>query len=53
MGEGWLLRNVAKKLHREVGDDAADLRWIFTEPRKSYRIAVEEGTKRNHADSPE
>ncbi len=43
LGEGWLLRNVVKKLRRKLGDDAADPRYIFTEPRVGYRMAVEEG----------
>ena len=31
LGEGWLLRNVVKKPRRELGDDAADPRYIITE----------------------
>ncbi len=42
VGEGWLLRNVVKKLRRKLGDDAADPRHIFTEPRVGYRMAVGE-----------
>ena len=43
MGEGWLLRNVVKNLRRKLGDDATTHRYIFTEPRVGYRMAVEEG----------
>ena len=43
LGEGWMLRNVVKKLRRKLGDDAADPRFIVTEPRVGYRMAVEEG----------
>ena len=41
VGEGWLLRNVVKKLRRKLGDDAADPRCIITEPRVGYRMGVE------------
>ena len=41
VSEGWLLRNVVKKLRRKLGDDAADPRYIFTEPRVGYRMAGE------------
>ena len=34
MGEGWLLRNVVKKLRRKLGDAAAEPRYIITEPRR-------------------
>ena len=40
VGEGWLVRNVVKRLRRKLGDDAADPRYIVTEPRKGYRMAV-------------
>ena len=43
VGEGWLLRNVVKKLRRKLGDDAADPRYIITEPRVGYRMAAGEG----------
>ena len=43
VGEGWLVRNVVKRLRRKLGDDAADPRYIVTEPRKGYRMAVGEG----------
>ena len=53
VGEGWLVRNVVKRLRRKLGDDAADPRYIVTEPRKGYRMASGEGRGRNHTDSPE
>ena len=43
VGEGWLVRDVVKRLRRKLGDDTADPRYIFTEPRVGYRMAVEEG----------
>ena len=43
VGEGWLVRNVVKRLRRKLGDDAADPRYIVTEPRKGYRMAAGEG----------
>ncbi len=39
VGESWLLRNMVKRLRRKLGDDAADPRFIFTEPRVGYRMA--------------
>ena len=39
VGEGWLLRNVVKKLRRKLGDAAANPRYIITEPRVGYRMA--------------
>ncbi len=42
MGEAWLVRNVVKRLRRKRGDDAADPRYIITEPRVGYRMVVEE-----------
>ena len=53
VGEGWLLRNVVKKLRRKLGDDAADPRYIVTEPPVGYRMAAGEGEELNHPDSPE
>ena len=41
--EVWLLRDVVKKLRRKLGDDAAGPRYIVTEPRVGYRMAVGEG----------
>ena len=43
VGQGWLLRNVVKELRRKLGDDAADPRYIVTEPRVGYRMAAGEG----------
>ena len=40
VGEGWLVRDVVKKLRRKLGDAAADPRYIFTEPRVGYRMAA-------------
>ncbi len=42
LGQGWLLRNVVNRLRRKLGDDAADPRYIITEPRVGYRMAVAE-----------
>ena len=42
VGEGSLLRNVVRKLRRKLGDDAADPRYIITEPRVGYRMAAGE-----------
>ena len=38
-GEGSLLRNVVKKLRHKLGDDAADPKYVITEPRVGYRMA--------------
>ena len=38
--ESWLLRDVIKRLRRKLGDDAADPRYIITEPRVGYRMAA-------------
>ena len=43
MDEGWLLRNVVKRLGRMLGDDAQNPRYVFTEPRIGYWMAVREG----------
>ena len=43
VGEAWLVRNVVKRLRRKLGDDADDPRYILTEPRVGYRMAVGEG----------
>ena len=45
VGEGWLLRDVVKRLRRKLGDAAAAPRYIVTEPRKGYRMAVGETAK--------
>ena len=42
VGEAWLVRNVVKRLRRKLGDDAADPRYIVTEPRVGYRMGVGE-----------
>ncbi len=42
VGEGWLVRDVVKRLRRKLGDDAADPRYIITEPRVGYRMAAGE-----------
>ena len=44
VGEAWLVRNVVKRLRRKLGDDAADPRYILTEPRVGYRMAEGEGS---------
>ena len=44
VGEAWLLRNMVKRLRRKLGDDAADPRYIITEPRVGYRMASGEGS---------
>ena len=41
--KGWLVRDVVKRLCRKLGDDAADPRYIITEPRVGYRMAAGEG----------
>ena len=46
VGEGWLVRDVVKRLRRKLGDDAADPRYIITEPRVGYRMAAGEGEER-------
>ena len=40
VGEGWLVRDVVKRLRRKLGDDAANPRYIVTEPRVGYRIGT-------------
>ena len=42
VGEPWLVRDLVRKLRRKLGDDAADPRFIFTEPRVGYRMATGE-----------
>ena len=42
VGQGWLLRDVVKRLRRKLGDDAANPRYIVTEPRVGYWMAVGE-----------
>jgi DNA-binding winged helix-turn-helix (wHTH) protein len=36
-----LLRDVVKMLRRKLEDDAANPRYILTEPRVGYRVAVQ------------
>ena len=43
VGEGWLLRDVVKKLRRKLGDSGQNPRYIITEPRVGYRMASGEG----------
>ena len=45
VGEGSLLRNVVKNLRRKLGDDAANPRYVFTEPRVGYWMAAGDTTK--------
>ena len=40
---GWY-GDMVSKLRRKMGDDAADPRFIVTEPRVGYRMATGEGT---------
>ena len=46
VSEGWLVRDVVKRLRRELDDGAADPRYIFTEPPVGYRIAMGETVER-------
>ncbi len=46
VGEAWLVRNVVKLLRGKLGDDAADPRYILTEPRVGYRMAEGETGER-------
>ena len=52
VGEGWLLRNVVKKLRRKLGDAAANPKYILTEPRVGYRMAVDETVEQGGLKSP-
>ena len=38
--EGWLVRDVVKRLRRKVGDSTGNPRYILTEPRMGYRLAM-------------
>ena len=49
VGEGWLVRDVVKRLRRKLGDDAADPRFIVTQPRVGYRMGVGEKENLSHA----
>ena len=53
VGEASLLRDVVMRLRSKLGDDAADPRYILTEPRVGYRMAAGDAQERNPQDSPE
>ena len=40
VGEPWLVRDMVRRLRRKLGGDAADPRYIVTEPRVGYRMAA-------------
>ena len=42
VGEPWLVRDVVKRLRRKLRDSASSPRFILTEPRVGYRMAVGE-----------
>ncbi len=42
VGESWLVRDVVKRLRRKLGDSAGNPRFVVTEPRVGYRMAVGE-----------
>ena len=42
VGDGWLLRDVVKRLRRKLGDDARSPRYILTETRVGYQMAKNE-----------
>ncbi len=52
VGEGWLVRDVVKRLRRKLGDDAANPRYIVTEPRVGYRMAEGETGEASSLSSP-
>ena len=39
VGEGWLVRDIVRRLRRKLGSAADNPRFIFTEPRVGYRMA--------------
>ena len=41
-GEPWLVREVVKRLRRKLGDTIENPRYILTQPRVGYRLAVRE-----------
>ena len=41
------MRDVVKRLRRKLGVDAADPRYIITEPRERYRMAAGDAEERN------
>ena len=47
VGEPWLVRDVVKRLRHKLGDDAGSPRYIFTEPRVGYRMAIGETLQGN------
>ena len=40
VGEAWLVRDVVKRLRQKLGDAAKSPRYILTEPRVGYRLAM-------------
>ena len=50
IGEGWLLRDVVKRLRRKLGDPARNPSYIITEPRVGYRMIAQETPPREPAD---
>ena len=50
LGEGWLLRDVVKRLRRKLGDPASSPRYVITEPRAGYRMPLGETVERGEAD---
>ena len=49
VGEPWLVRDVVRRLRRKLGDDASSPRYLFTEPRVSYRMERGRGLAKNEA----
>ena len=52
IGEGWLLRDVVKRLRRKLGDTASNPRYVITEPRAGYRMAAAETAERDETEEP-
>ena len=52
LGEGWLLRDVVKRLRRKLGDTASNPRYVITEPRAGYRMPVGETAERDETEEP-
>ena len=50
IGEGGLVRNVVKWLRRKLGDSADNPRYIVTEPRVGFRMAMHESRHAGHGD---
>ena len=50
MSEGWLVRDVVKRLRQKMGDTAKSSRYIITEPRVGYRLAMGETAEREEAE---